>query len=196
MAKSPNNSRAQLIEAAAILLRRQGYYNTSLKQIASLASAPLGSVYFLFPKGKDELVLAALDHVGDQGTHALEALLSTRSSPEDVVRAYNDALAELLLHSGFIDGCPIATVALEAAPRNDAIADHIQQIFTRWILILRKALLRTGLARHSAEIVAATTLAATEGGLIVARAARDDAEMKPVRAGLVALVRALHSTSG
>ena len=48
-------TRERIVEAGAMLFRRQGWSGTGMKQIAAAAAAPFGSIYHFFPGGKDEL---------------------------------------------------------------------------------------------------------------------------------------------
>ena len=54
------NSKEKTILAAAKLLRRRGYHDTALSDILEAAGSPRGSLYFHFPKGKEEIAVAAL----------------------------------------------------------------------------------------------------------------------------------------
>jgi TetR/AcrR family transcriptional regulator, lmrAB and yxaGH operons repressor len=176
------------VTATAKLLQTQGYHATSIKDIARTANAPIGSLYFLFPGGKEEIVVAALQQSGHGVAEILTALLTDETTPKGVVATYLGAIRWLLTESGYTDGCPIATVALEAAPRNEQVADTIAAAFTDWNTVLRTALMRTGLAAEQGEVVATTTLAAVEGALIIARASRQSDAFDHVMAGITALV--------
>ena len=48
-------TRDRILYASAELFRRQGYAGTGLKQIATEARAPFGSLYHFFPGGKEQL---------------------------------------------------------------------------------------------------------------------------------------------
>lgn len=57
---SPEQRRAELIEAAKICFGRNGYNSTSIDDIAAQAGLSKGSVYRFFP-AKDDILLAILD---------------------------------------------------------------------------------------------------------------------------------------
>ena len=58
------STRERIVDASAILLRRQGYAATGVKQIVAEAEAPFSSLYHFFPGGKDELTAAAIRSSG------------------------------------------------------------------------------------------------------------------------------------
>ncbi len=53
-------SRGQILDAAARMLRRQGYGNTTLRKIAAVAGIQAGSIYYHFAS-KDEIMDAVLE---------------------------------------------------------------------------------------------------------------------------------------
>jgi TetR/AcrR family transcriptional repressor of lmrAB and yxaGH operons len=99
-----------------------------------------------------------------------------------------DVLADGLESSGFEDGCPIATVTLEAATRSQAVHEAAAAIFDSWIEPLEERLLAAGLDASTARRRAVLALAAIEGALILARARRDLQPLAAVREELLALV--------
>ena len=64
MAKA-SDSKGKTLTAAAKLFRQQGYHGTALHDILAAGGSPRGSLYFHFPKGKEEIGEAALTLAGD-----------------------------------------------------------------------------------------------------------------------------------
>src|SRR5260221_13152556 len=64
MAKAPD-SKGKTLAAAAKLFRQQGYHGTALHDILAASGSPRGSIYFHFPKGKEEIGEAALTLAGE-----------------------------------------------------------------------------------------------------------------------------------
>jgi len=64
------DTRARIVHSARTLLRRQGYHGTGLAQIIEHCGAPRGSVYFLFPGGKEEIAVADVDDWARRTTQA------------------------------------------------------------------------------------------------------------------------------
>ncbi len=54
------NKRERLVESARLLIHRQGFYRTTLADIASNSGVPLGNVYYYF-KTKDEIAAAVVE---------------------------------------------------------------------------------------------------------------------------------------
>ncbi len=170
--------------ATAALLRSQGYAATGLNEIVARSGAPRGSLYFHFPGGKEQLAIAALQASGEQLRGAIAALLSGPGGPAAGLGRLLDAMASGLEASGYRDGCPIATVALETASESEPLRAAAEGVFVSWLRELERALRDAGARPATARRRALFALSAIEGGLLLARAQRDLAPLRAVRAEL------------
>jgi TetR/AcrR family transcriptional repressor of lmrAB and yxaGH operons len=99
---------------------------------------------------------------------------------------------ELLRASEYADGCPVATMTLEAAHTSEPIRAACAASYEDWERRLAEYLVAHGIDRDRAAALALLTLAAVEGGLILSRARRSPAaleQLSEVIASLVADVR-------
>jgi TetR/AcrR family transcriptional regulator, lmrAB and yxaGH operons repressor len=177
-------SRKKLVDATATLLRRQGFHATGLSQIVTESGAPRGSLYFYFPGGKDDLACAALAASSD--AWRAQILTAVAGAPDlgAALDAIITALGDELESSGWINGCPVATVALESTsePVHATVAAHFQ----RWIDASAELLIHFGIPKRRAHELALVALSALEGALLLARVTRS-------REPLIAVGRALHA---
>jgi TetR/AcrR family transcriptional repressor of lmrAB and yxaGH operons len=175
------------VRATGELLRRQGYNATGVSEIVACSGAPRGSLYFHFPGGKEELAVAAMTSAGEQLRGAIVWLLSSTEELSTGIGQLIEALAAGLERSGYEEGCPIATVTLEAAVGSEAIRAAADQVFGSWLAAISQRLQTTGVAPDRAERRATLVLAAIEGALILARARRSLEPLLAVRAELAEL---------
>ncbi len=161
--------RAAIVEAAVRLFRRQGYAATGINEIAADSGAPKGSLYHYFPAGKAQIGAAAVTLAGEIVAATLGALMQEADSAADLVGLYGAKLGGWMESSHFRDGCPIATVLLEAAPADEAIAEAGRSAFSAWSTALRDALVLDGVPNERAGQLARFAIAAIEGSLIQAR---------------------------
>lgn len=164
-----------LIAAALSLFRRQGYAGTGLAQILTESGAPRGSLYHYFPDGKAEIAEAALRQAGTRVTAVLQGVAGESASPADMVQRYAVLLGAWLEKSGFKDGCPVATVVLEAAPASSKLAAAGCDAFAAWSAAVARMLERAGVATSRAADMGDFTIAAFEGALMLARARQSTA---------------------
>jgi TetR/AcrR family transcriptional regulator, lmrAB and yxaGH operons repressor len=188
-ARGQSSSRDAFIDTTARLLRRQGYAATGLNEIVARSGAPKGSLYFHFPGGKEQLALAAMDRAGEQLREAITATLASSDDLGEALSRLLDALAAGLEQSGYRDGCPIATVALEAASDSEPLRASAAGAFDSWLAALEQRLRGDGFAPPAARQRALHILSAIEGALILSRAMHDVGPLRAVRDELVALVR-------
>lgn len=186
---SQRSSRDAFIDTTGLLLRRQGYSSTGLNEIVARSGAPKGSLYFHFPGGKEELAVAAMARAGEQLGAAITAILGSSEVLGEALGGLVDALASGLEASRYRDGCPIATVTLEAAGGSEPVRDTAAMVFDTWLAALQERLVRSGLAPAAARRRALLVLSAIEGALILARAQHDRGPLTAVREELVALSR-------
>jgi len=188
-AGSQRSSRDAFIDTTGQLLRRQGYTGTGLNEIVARSGAPKGSLYFHFPGGKEELAVAAMARAGEQLGAAITTILASTEDLGEALGGIVDALADGLEASQYRDGCPIATVTLEAAGGSEPVRDTAAAVFDAWLAALQERLVRSGLAPAAARRRALLVLSALEGALILARAQHDLAPLTAVREELVTLSR-------
>src|SRR5690606_14367661 len=167
----PPRHRDAIVQAAALLFRRHGYAATGMARIVAESGAPKGSVYHYFPGGKPEIGAAAVSFAGELVRRSLQALAERGDPPGDLLRAYAGQLAGWMARSGYRDGCPIATVLLEAAADDPGIRAAGARAGAGWTAILAERLRAHGVAPRRARRLALTAIAALEGSLIQARVA-------------------------
>src|SRR5436190_23029591 len=113
------DTRDRFLTATNESFRRRGYNGTSLKHVTAAAQAPTGSLYHFFPGGKDELAAEVITTSGAAYRELFEAIADEAVSPVAAITDFFDGAATTLEESGFIDPCPIGTVAREVASTNE-----------------------------------------------------------------------------
>ncbi|WP_327150193.1 TetR/AcrR family transcriptional regulator [Nocardia sp. NBC_01329] len=161
-------TRQRMIEATRSSIERRGYFGTGLNQILTDSETPRGSLYFHFPGGKDELVAAAVTQACGLIDNALDEADFT--DPAGAVAGLIALLADRLEASGWENGCPVATVALEISGTNDTVRQACAQVYSRWTEAIRIVLRAAG--HRDAEDLAVALLALVEGALLLARTHR------------------------
>ena len=173
-------TRDRILTATAELFRRQGYNGTSLKQVTEAAGAPFGSLYHHFPGGKEQLAEEVIRSSGAAYRELFEQVYAAAGDPATAVRDFFDGAAQVLEETGYLDACPIGTVALEVASTNDRLRAATAEVFESWRRSAAVRLIEAGTAPERAEEVAGALVAAIEGGFMLSRAARSPEPMRTV----------------
>jgi TetR/AcrR family transcriptional repressor of lmrAB and yxaGH operons len=171
MAKG-SDSKGKTLAAAARLFRQQGYHGTALHDILVAGGSPRGSLYFHFPKGKEEIGAAALTLAGDAVRQAIAKAAEASDNAESFLTRIVRGMAADLERSDYRDGCPIATTALETAAQSEVLGAATRNAFKKWELEIKRGLFRFGMPAGDADIVATMVLSQLEGALLLARTYR------------------------
>lgn len=183
-----SSTREQLIAKTCDLLELQGYHATGLNQIVRESGSPKGSLYYHFPGGKEELALEAVNHVGGIVSRRIRENLAAVEDPAAAVEAFVLFVAENAERSGWRQGGPITTIALETAATNERLREACAAIYADWQAAFAERLTAGGVPVGRAERLAALVIAALEGGIILARSNRSQAPLTAVAAELRELI--------
>jgi AcrR family transcriptional regulator len=167
------DTRARIVTATGELFRRNGYHGTSVKQITTASGTTMGSLYHFFPGGKAELAAEVLITSGATYGALFEAFADDPPDAASAIEAFFEGAAALLEELDFIEICAIGTVAREIASTDDGIRRAAQHVFDHWVHAATQRLTTDGIDPAAAQDLAATVVAALEGGILLARTARD-----------------------
>jgi TetR/AcrR family transcriptional repressor of lmrAB and yxaGH operons len=178
------DTRQRMLDSAAELFHSQGYHATGLTQLTSAVGAPKGSLYFHFPGGKEQLAAEAVRLSGERLCDVLRTLATTAPDPATAVDRVVDALAASLTDSDFERGCPLATIALDAATESEAIRSACDDGYGSWQDALADYFTQHGLPAARAASLATVVLASIEGALLFAKIRRDVTPLRDIAAHL------------
>jgi TetR/AcrR family transcriptional regulator, lmrAB and yxaGH operons repressor len=165
----------RLTSATAMLMQRHGVAGTGIAEIVSTSGVTRRSIYVNFPGGKAELVAAATRSAGDELTTTLRACIEQR----DPIRAFTRVWSEILISTDFEGGCPIVAAAFSRAEAPEA-AGAAADVFAEWGQLLADRLHDDGINRRAAQSLSTTIVAALEGAVMLARAARSTKPLEQV----------------
>jgi AcrR family transcriptional regulator len=172
-----HETRQRFITATAELFRRRGFHGTSLKQVTDAAEAPIGSLYHFFPGGKEDLAEAVILESGEAYRQLFVLIADGAPDVATALTDFFDGAAQVLVQSGYVDTCPIGTVALEVASSNDRLRGASNQVFSSWTAAAVERFTEAGINADEAEALASTAVAALEGAFMLARTRRDPAPL-------------------
>ena len=188
MARARSDTRDRIVRSTRTLLRRQGYHGTGLAQILEHSGSPRGSLYFLFPGGKEEIAVAAVDEWAGE----LDAVLRQAREQSPSARAWIATLAthfaDDLTASGFTEGLPVTTVTLDSVPASPALTTACHAAYARWLSTVAEGLHAYGVPPARSQTLATLLLGALEGAAVLCRAYRSTAPLDDIVAELLPLL--------
>jgi len=179
----PSDARRKMIESAAVLLATRGLQATAFSDVLARSGAPRGSIYHHFPKGKDELIDAAMELAGARALEVLDTVYGL--PPREVTRFFLDLWREVLVRSDLRAGC--AVLAVTVATDSPDLLGHAATIFRAWRGRLAELYEAGGMDADAAARLATTVVAASEGAVVVSRAEQTLVPFDQVATQLLAL---------
>jgi len=162
------DKRERLMEAAKVLIHRQGLAQTTLADIAGESGVPLGNVYYYF-KTKDDLVRAVIESRAEQVGAMLDSV-QTRRSPAARLKALAHQWVEMRdLVARY--GCPFGTLAAELDRREDGLDREAAKPISLILDWAEDQFRQIG--RRDARELAIALFSGVQGGALLANALRD-----------------------
>jgi TetR/AcrR family transcriptional repressor of lmrAB and yxaGH operons len=184
------SARDVLIASVTGLVRRRGVAGTGINALLEESGVARRTVYLNFPGGKAQLVAEATRLAG-QGLTAVLQSADDGGDPAQAVQTFIDAWKAQLHATEMQAGCPIVAAILGRAEVPEA-AQAAGEAINEWQALLSDRLVRSGADRDNARSLAALTIAAIEGAVIIALATQSTAALDDVGRHLSEVIK-LHT---
>lgn len=124
--------RDKIVSSGTRTVHERGFGTVGLREITAAAGVAQGSFTNHFAS-KEEFGVAVLDHYFDQIRVVIAHTLGDQDrAPLERLRAYFDAITELLAETGWRYGCLTGNMGLEAAEHSEVIRERLGEIFAEW----------------------------------------------------------------
>jgi|SRR6266568_1038286 len=181
-------TRDRLLEATAELLGRHGYQGTGVNAVLAASGTPNGSLYHHFPEGKDQLVAAAIERIGERTSELL--VLAFEREPAVALELIFDWLATRLERDGFGSGCRVATPLADGGADVVAVREAAARAFATWTDAISNALVARGWKTRAARATAASVICLFEGALLLGQAQQSTQALTIARDAALTLLAA------
>lgn len=170
------NTREKILTTASRLFQFQGYHATGLNQILKESGTPKGSLYYYFPKGKEELALESIKLASEFMQRKVKDNLEKFS---DTVEAIEDIFKNL---ARIIDGedhqnISIGLISLETYKSNECLRKACKDVYEAIENIYIKKLIQGGFHKDKAKEVAILILVMTEGAINISLTKKDTSSL-------------------
>jgi TetR/AcrR family transcriptional repressor of nem operon len=181
-------TRERIIAAAADLMFVRGVAGTTLEQVREAAQVSSSQIYHYFAD-KDALVHAVVGYQNDAVIGPQEDHLGSLSTVADL-RAWRDHIVSLQRRIHCQGGCPIGALGSELGELDHDVRTGVSAGFHRWQAALHRGysgMRESGKlpADTNVDQLATATLAALQGGLLLAQMHRST---EPLEASLDTLI--------
>jgi TetR/AcrR family transcriptional regulator, transcriptional repressor for nem operon len=193
MTEQGRATRRRIVAAAAALIGERGVAGTSLDDVRAATNSSKSQLYHYFGD-KHGLVQAVIDHQAGVVLGAQAEALDGVQDWRDLER-WADSMVAMVERQDGRGGCPIGTLAAALADTDERFRAALSGAFESWREAIGGALARLQenrlLARDAdLETLTTTTLAAIQGGLLLAKTNRDSSQLRAALDGAIAQLRA------
>jgi TetR/AcrR family transcriptional repressor of lmrAB and yxaGH operons len=164
-------ARERILRAAVRLFQQRSYHGVGLAEILAEARAPKGSLYHHFPGGKAQLAITAVESIAAAYEAAFQRWRARGKSAAEIVRKLARLQAQWLTQTDWQQAGLFSVLALGFVPEAPELHTTLARIHARRQQLLEQALREDG--ADDTRGLAALALAALDGGMIQAAAARD-----------------------
>jgi TetR/AcrR family transcriptional regulator, transcriptional repressor for nem operon len=191
------HTRQRIVAAAAQVMFDRSVAETTIEDVRAAAGVSSSQVYHYF-KDKKALVQAVIEYQDQTIVGGQEPMLVTLDSL-DGLRAWRDFLVEHQEKLGF-RGCPIGSLGSELAETHNQARILVAASFRRWEGAIRSGLrgmqARGELGSADPDELALATLAALQGGLLLAQVQRDTRPLEVALDAMLDRIQALTEAAG
>ena len=152
----------------------KGYSLTSVQDIIKKAKAPKGSVYYYFPKGKDEIYLEALEKINCNVKKEFKSISPKLGTLEEYLLAVFDLFiskGKACKRSGF----SLTLLAMETSELSPLIAEKCSDILENWRLLLADGLYDRNLPEDLCNPISEWLFTSIQGAISANRIHKDEA---------------------
>ncbi len=170
------DTRSRLLEAAASRVHEQGFFRTSLDEIAGDVNIAKATFYYHF-KNKEELGRALIDYYTSTLDRVLQnSVFKSEYSGLQRLQKWRDFVVEEFRSGNLDKGCPICNLISELSSYSEEFRRRLSDFFPRYQQLITTALedaAKSGeiQARQDFQQLSQLALAQSLGTLLLAKAA-------------------------
>lgn len=185
-------SRERILTAAAQLFHERGVHATSVDEVLAASGTGKSQLYHYFPS-KAEMVRAVLAYQLDR-LMVVQRPLFERLDTWEGIEDWFAFVLDFHRSRDLLGGCPIGSLAAEMADWDDELRVALARTFTEWESYLARgleAMRSRGDLRPDArpEVLAETTLAMMQGGILMATTKKDLGTLEVTLGGVLTYLR-------
>lgn len=169
-------STEEAIAQLATVFRQYGYEGATLARLSKATGLAKASLYHHFPKGKEEMAAAVLNHMKHWFEEHILKPLRDGGTPADRIRTMSKNVDEL--YNRGQESCLLAVLTLGES--KDLFHTQIRFALNIWIDTLAEVLIDAGLDSQRAQQRAEDAILQIQGALVLARALDDTAPFERV----------------
>lgn len=172
-----NKSRENIIRETTKLIQKYGYTETNIQDIIKKSKAPKGSMYYYFPKGKDDMILSSLDKIDVEFNKKFKSCVTECTKLECILTE----LLNLFKNKEKSYGTPsyrMTLLALETIGQAPEISEKCGEILSNWKKLLSEQIENVGFEKELSENISEWFFTTLQGSICSSVIHHDITKMK------------------
>lgn len=174
------DTKTLIINTATILFQQKGYKSVGVSEIIKACNVTKGALYYHFPNGKEELLIACLQALNETIMLDVEDIFKSHLSTQDAIQAMIDKLSESLEIEGTLTGYTFSSIVSEMATVSEPVRKACSALYENIQDIYRAKLVKDGFSNESATTIALWMLASIEGAMMLCQTQKSSVPLKTV----------------
>jgi TetR/AcrR family transcriptional repressor of lmrAB and yxaGH operons len=174
MAKTDAAGAEKVLGSLISVFRNHGFEGASLSRFTESSGLVKPSLYHRFPRGKEEMALAALTEVDRIFATYVLAPIDCEGDPSQRMKLVREQL-DKFYESG-TQACLLETLSGAGTP--PSVRAHVKKTLDFWITKFTQLSTEAGIPPKEARVRAEGAVAAIEGALVISRAQKNNREFK------------------
>ncbi len=177
-----DQTREMILDRAAQLFNRQGYFGASLSDIMRETGLEKGGIYNHF-KSKEELALEAFDYAVELVANQQRLALAGKTNSIDRLKATISVFEILVENPVLVGGCPILNTAIESDDAHPQLLERARKAMDKWFRMIQRIVndgINTGEIRPEVDPIklASILIALMEGAIMLTKLYDDPIHME------------------
>lgn len=155
----------QFIITASKLFEEKGYYAVGINEILRESKAPKGSLYYYFPKGKEELAIESIRYAKMKIMNHIKEVFKESNSFIEALEKNLLCMADLVDTEKKLRDISIGLIALETYDSSPNLREECHLVFKSIIDFYIEELINLGINKERALEIATLIESLTEGSI-------------------------------
>lgn len=171
-----NKTREKIIKETTKLIQKYGYTETNLQDIIKKSKSPKGSLYHYFPKGKDDIIISALNSINVEFNKKFQNSVNRDSNLTEIL----EGLLTLFKTKERSYGTPsfrLTLLALETIGQAPEVSKKCGEILQEWRNTLSQTIENIGLSKNTSDTISAWFFSTLQGAICASVIHKDTSHM-------------------
>lgn len=161
------DTKSLIIDIATKLFQQKGYIGVGLNEIFKECGISMGSLYYHFPNGKEELLIACLQSLNEAIMKDITEIFEEYSTTNEATYAIIEKLIANYEAEGTLTGYTFSSIVSEMASLSDSVRNACAKLYSEIQTIYFHKLVADGFSNDEASSNALIMTASIEGGMLL-----------------------------